>query len=808
MISEPSSPPSVEKDKPRRKPKRGPQNPFLSFISSVPLGITLMAVLFVYSSVGSAGIVYPVFNDYGFGWKHDMIRQWRVFEMTEFEWFHTWFFSALCLALCVNLTLATILRIPFNALKAGVWMIHSGIIMMAVGSVIYFATKIEGDAPVIRRQVVMQLPDGSTQSMPAMPGVTRTIETANGPMTMEIFSVMPQYELLTGEYAGQTDFAVTVRVAPPDGPEFFRQLLSNYPQFTEDSIAVDPATNDGRPMQRVKNLDGFGGRPLVRDDIEMRLDYMAQDSFWIRDSWALHLREVGTEEWVERPIRRLPRYNDYIPNIEDIWAVIGSEYPIQPLSISVPSVSEDDPLKGEPVRIEGYLRYAVEQERFISGGTEFNPLLDLQLDREDGVTMTFQLLALDPILRTAAEGNLGFFWAESQEQFEAILDDAGPARLRFTVPQASGDPIVVETQLTDLDLQQEEVALKAIGTTGWQYRVQGVANDLEIQRGRASHFAIVELFSPTGERIVRYTAADSSQTRDIDVGSEPPYVSPDPSIMVEYTRVHMPSISFVGLEGQRRFEMVERLSNGGVRQTNVGLGDRIDLGGGNTLRITRFAPNGMAQTKPVIVPENQRDADNDRAHHFAMIKAAIGGSRKWMPFHQYSHMSETLSLGGLTRHEPWLYTAADGRQIEITFGRQRRDLPAPVVLEEFILTSHIGGFTGQSSQIRNWTSELKFLPEDGEPVRREISVNNPKQFGGYAYFQSFWDAPRPNQFSAGMAFTGLGIGNREGVWTALIGSCVSVIGMIYTFYVKPIIRRRRRERVLAGLEINKGESES
>jgi hypothetical protein len=338
------------------------------------------------------------------------------------------------------------------------------------------------------------------------------------------------------------------------------------------------------------------------------------------------------------------------------------------------------------------------------------------------------------------------------------------------------------------------LAPKAIGTTGWQYRVQGVANDLEIQRGRASHFAIVELISPNGERIVRYTAADSSQTRDIDVGSEPPYGTPDPSIVVEYTRVHMPSISFVGLEGERRFEMVERLSNGGVRQTNVGLGDRIDLGGGNTLRITRFAPFGMAVTKPYIVPENQRDADNDRSHHFAMIKAAIGGSRKWMPFHQYSHMSETLSLGRLTRHEPWLFTADDGRQIEITFGRQRRDLPAPVVLEEFILTSHIGGFTGQSSQIRNWTSELKFLPEDGEPVRREISVNNPKQFGGYAYFQSVWDAPRPNQNSAGMAFTGLGIGNREGVWTALIGSCLSVIGMIYTFYIKPIIRRKRRER--------------
>jgi hypothetical protein len=788
----------------RRGPKRGPTNPLLSFISSVPLGIALLTTLFVYSSVGSAGIVYPVFSADGMSWKHDMIRQWRVFEMTEFEWFHTWFFVALCAALCINLTLATLLRIPFNALKAGVWMIHSGIIMLAVGSVIYFATKIEGDAPVIRRQIVVTLHDGGSASMPALPGVKKTIETDAGPMELEVVSVLPQYELLTGEFAGEIDFAVSVRVRPADGPEFVRQLLAKHPQFTEDSIAVDPATNNGRPMQRVRNLEEFGGRSLVREDLQMKMDYLPQDSFWIRDSWALHLREVGTEEWIERPIRTLPRYNDYIPAIEDIWATIGSRYPIQPLSVSVPAVADNDPLAATPIVIEGYLRYAVEQERYVSSAGDFNPLMDLQLNTADGVTSTFQLLALDPVRRTAAEGNLGFFWAESEEKFEAILDDAGPAALEFTIPNASGEPTVVRTRVTEMELAQEESSLKPIGTTGWQYRVQAVANDIEIRPGVASNYAIVELFSPEGQRILRYVATVPAETRDIDASADPPYVFPSPAIGVTYKRVQMPAISFVGQEDVRGFEMIERLSNGGVRQQTVRLGDTIDLGGGNTLRITRFAESSEAQTKPVIVPENQRDADTDRAHYFAMVKAAIGEQREWLAFHQYSQMSETLALAGLTRHEPTLFETADGRMVEVMFGRQRRDLPAPVVLEDFILTSHVGGFSGETSQIRNWTSELKFLPPSGEPVRREISVNNPKEFGGYAYFQSFWDAPRSRQgqpASAGMAFTGLGIGNREGVWTALIGSCISVIGMIYTFYVKPIIRRRRRERVLAGLAL-------
>ncbi len=42
-----------------------------------------------------------------------------------------------------------------------------------------------------------------------------------------------------------------------------------------------------------------------------------------------------------------------------------------------------------------------------------------------------------------------------------------------------------------------------------------------------------------------------------------------------------------------------------------------------------------------------------------------------------------------------------------------------------------------------------------------------------------------------MNFTGLGIGNRHGVHMQLLGCCVAVAGMIFAFYVKPIIKRQR-----------------
>jgi hypothetical protein len=42
-----------------------------------------------------------------------------------------------------------------------------------------------------------------------------------------------------------------------------------------------------------------------------------------------------------------------------------------------------------------------------------------------------------------------------------------------------------------------------------------------------------------------------------------------------------------------------------------------------------------------------------------------------------------------------------------------------------------------------------------------------------------------------MNYTGLGVGNRHGVGTMLLGSVLTVLGTLWAFYVKPLILRRR-----------------
>ena len=48
-----------------------------------------------------------------------------------------------------------------------------------------------------------------------------------------------------------------------------------------------------------------------------------------------------------------------------------------------------------------------------------------------------------------------------------------------------------------------------------------------------------------------------------------------------------------------------------------------------------------------------------------------------------------------------------------------------------------------------------------------------------------------------MNYTGLGVGNRNGVYVQLAGCCIAVAGMIFAFYVKPMIKRRRYEQARA-----------
>ena len=88
-----------------------------------------------------------------------------------------------------------------------------------------------------------------------------------------------------------------------------------------------------------------------------------------------------------------------------------------------------------------------------------------------------------------------------------------------------------------------------------------------------------------------------------------------------------------------------------------------------------------------------------------------------------------------------------------------------------------------------------------------VGLNAPTEFGGFWFFQAQWDPPTGPRFegdrpSSGYNYTMLGVGNRQGVQAQLVGCMVAVLGMIYAFYVKPVIKRRRRDAVMSRLHEN------
>ncbi len=763
----------------------------LDALSSVWLGITLMFLLFVYMSIGSAGYA---------------IRQARWLEMTEYEWFHWWPFDALIAALCLNLSIATIRRIPLRVVNLGVWMIHSGIIILCVGSVIYFSQKVEGDTPVFRRAINIQSADHPPVSLVALPGAHVVAGEGDSERLYEVVATDPSWPILSAPDAGARAYAVTVRVSKPDGTWFQRQLLDGYPQYTEDILPT------GRAVKST-------GEKLVDRELSMTLTPWVQDEFFLAHTWALYLREISPDgragEWAQRRLRGMPRYNDYIPSREDVFldayeSERRSQLEPSPLRVRAARLEPADPVPQDAsVRVTGYLRYAVLNARFDQGPATgpLLPVADVTLNMVGQPPMRNQLVAS----RAAAPGqSLPLRWVDAEADVPSVAQSS-PAILRFSWPSGAKAELPAAP-----DADASTPLLDASGNnTGWSVRVREIIDDVPMADGAHLSIAVIDLASQD-KSITRWVADNPAYTRDFKEGPDAhgDLRPPDATIDVTYqpgrraAPVTLVAAPRAGQSDPALFAVVSLASSQPtVRELTVG--KTVDLGPMASLTLNAFWPRAQRVMKPAIVPVSQRDRDAEA--FYAMIKLEIeSGGRvesQWVPFHQYVFPDDSYTYGSRFRFQPARFTLPDGRIVEAMFSRERRPLPSPVTLADFRLITHVGGFQGDVSSIRDWESVIRFQsqsPDESMSVR----TNAPASYDGLRFFQAMWDPPQRASAGAGVTspglnFTGLGVGSRTGVMTQLAGCILSTIGMLYAFYIKPIIKRRRKHAVLA--EVRAGE---
>ncbi len=93
----------------------------------------------------STGEGFRLFPEFVAQYETITLRRLPMFELTEREFYDWWPMHALLIGLVVNLVIATVRRIEFSLPYVGVLTVHSGIIVLALGSMYYNALKEEGD---------------------------------------------------------------------------------------------------------------------------------------------------------------------------------------------------------------------------------------------------------------------------------------------------------------------------------------------------------------------------------------------------------------------------------------------------------------------------------------------------------------------------------------------------------------------------------------------------------------------------------------------------------------------------------------
>lgn len=778
---------------PTRRPLPWP----LSLLESVWFGIFLLTVLFLYGAIGSAGVPTSFAIWEASAWY--LIREHRTFEMTEYEWFNWWPFYLLVGLTCLNMAVVTIRRIPCTVINAGVWMIHSGIIIMCLGCVFYFGTKLEGDVAVARGRLVMEMPGQGSVEMRAMPGKSITAGNATAPWVFSVTSIDPNWSLLSGEDAGKEAYAVTVQVQPPQGDPFMRQVIAGYPEYTEDIVRSD---DPAQPMARaVKVL----GTPLVDDTLSITLEPDRRDTFYLQAKPALYLREVTSNAlgetvpltpWFERPMNDLPRFNDRLSSVQRAWMPAGEPVPVDPIVLSIPSVDPNDPLGDAAVDVTDYLRYAVMQTNPVPTGTgPYAPWADVTLTTPNGRSQSHEVYA-EGSYSTAPTDQLDISWIDE----EVDLDVASTPQLEIQVPEEQVSMIV---PIKELGVDDTTTPFVAIEGTPFSYRVERFDNDLFIA-GREVSLARVSIDDGT-RKWQRWVFDDPALNGDLAGDGHSQHDGagpPDERIVMRYIppTVGTANLQFVAGPEEDDLRLLIRLPGLDTRVEPITIGQSVELARGIQLQVDDYDARVRLETRPAIVPMRQRD--RAAANQYSMIRVNVPGSERtaWLTHHHYPFASDQDAVLGF-RYQPTAVTLPDGRVVELMFSRQSEPLPAAVSLDGFRIASHVGGFTGSVSSVLNWHSQLRF--EDGDEVSlAEVSVNNPSDLGGLWFFQSQWDPPDPQGKrggvpSMGRNFTVLGVGNRNGVWTMLAGCVLSVIGMIYAFYIKPVLKRRAALRVYA-----------
>ncbi len=190
-----------------------------------------------------------------------------------------------------------------------------------------------------------------------------------------------------------------------------------------------------------------------------------------------------------------------------------------------------------------------------------------------------------------------------------------------------------------------------------------------------------------------------------------------------------------------------------------------------------------------VVPPNQRSSDLEQRCVYNVVRAELS-----MGDWRRSVLVSFTEEAGDTR---WQADPIDlpgtPHTLSLTLGKTMLALPARITLQKFDLVPYAGGPAAMGSMMRDFRSTLEVEnPETGEKTAAVAQMNSPVYYDGgrWLFFQAQWDPD-------GQRWTVLGVGNRPGITVMTTGVLMVFGGLLYAFYLKPVIVRRMKRKALS-----------
>jgi hypothetical protein len=250
-------------------------------------------------------------------------------------------------------------------------------------------------------------------------------------------------------------------------------------------------------------------------------------------------------------------------------------------------------------------------------------------------------------------------------------------------------------------------------------------------------------------------------------------------------------------DGVATFMTGDDLHNHGGVSAMFGAGE-----GGTTLaalKVTRQA-SLAAEQRVEVPPREERDRNEAAAgvRQVVTLRVRSGDFSQdvHVPFVQFPHLMAPAS----TR----VTLPGSESSIRFTLSTTLRRIggdaaPVQVKLDKFTATPYAGAPVAAGSVMRDFRSDLTLTLASGKTITTGAQLNEPAFVDtsalpwpfsdSWLLYQAQWD---PNA----QRFTVLGVGNRPAVGVMAI-SCVMIFaGLLYAFYVKPIIIRSMKQKAL------------